>query len=404
PPATPTTITLASQLTVTRNLTINGNGRVILDANQTGRVMLIDDGTAAIMSVSISGITFKNGLVTGPGGGIYTKEHLTLANSIFTNNTATNSSGGAIHNETGATLTLSDSSFTANNALHGGAIHNIGPLSVSGCTFNANHANSTGGAIRSETTTTLTNSTVSGNSAPEGGGLYNYNSTITINNSTVAYNSASGSGGGLHLNQATLNLNSSIVSYNYNAANSAPDIYNYFSTINADHSLVATAAGHTITNGVNNNIVGQEAKLDVLKDNGGTTKTHMLLTTSPAIGTGDNPSGLTTDQRGAGFPRLITSIDMGAVETDTGQVIIPWTVNSANDSGAGTLREALENAPAGKVIDFDPTVFPPATPTTITLASQLTVTRNLTINGNGRVILDANQTGRVMLIDDGTAA
>ncbi|MDO9041283.1 MAG: hypothetical protein Q7U64_02925, partial [Desulfocapsaceae bacterium] len=81
PPATPTTITLASQLTINKNLTINGNGRVILDANQTGRVMLIDDGTAAIMSVSISGISFKNGLVTGPGGGIYTKEHLTLANS-----------------------------------------------------------------------------------------------------------------------------------------------------------------------------------------------------------------------------------------------------------------------------------------------------------------------------------
>ncbi|MDO8945974.1 MAG: hypothetical protein Q7U88_02315, partial [Desulfocapsaceae bacterium] len=132
PPATPATITLISQLTINKNLTINGNGGVILDANQTGRVMLIDDETAAIMSASLSGITFKNGLVSGPGGGIYTKEHLTLANVIFTNNTATNSSGGAIHNETGATLTLTDSSFTANNALHGGAIFNLGPLSVSG--------------------------------------------------------------------------------------------------------------------------------------------------------------------------------------------------------------------------------------------------------------------------------
>ena len=72
-----------------------------------------------------------------------------------------------------------------------------------------------------------------------------------------------------------------------------------------------------------------------------------------------------------------------AVETDTGVVSIPWTVSSANDSGAGTLREALESAPAGKVIDFDPDVFSPAAPVTITLASQLTINKNLTINGNG---------------------
>ncbi|MFH2124421.1 MAG: hypothetical protein ABIJ50_13190, partial [Pseudomonadota bacterium] len=78
------------------------------------------------------------------------------------------------------------------------------------------------------------------------------------------------------------------------------------------------------------------------------------------------------------------------------------TVTSSADSGVGTLRQAILDAVADETIDFDPTVFPPATPTTITLISQLTINKNLTINGNGGVILDANQTGRVMLIDDGT--
>ncbi|MBU4028354.1 MAG: hypothetical protein KKE10_14105, partial [Proteobacteria bacterium] len=80
------------------------------------------------------------------------------------------------------------------------------------------------------------------------------------------------------------------------------------------------------------------------------------------------------------------------------------TVNSIADSGAGTLRQAILDAVADDTIDFNPTVFPPTAPAIITLISQLTINKNLTINGNGGVILDANQTGRVMLIDDGTAA
>ncbi|MEE8163634.1 MAG: hypothetical protein V3T92_06485 [Anaerolineae bacterium] len=35
------------------------------------------------------------------------------------------------------------------------------------------------------------------------------------------------------------------------------------------------------------------------------------------------------------------------------------TVTSTDDSGPGTLREALTTAVSGDVIVFDPTVFPP---------------------------------------------
>ena len=46
-------------------------------------------------------------------------------------------------------------------------------------------------------------------------------------------------------------------------------------------------------------------------------------------------------------------------------------VTSAADSGLGTLRECLSNQVSGDVITFDATVFPPSSPVTIHLQSQL---------------------------------
>jgi hypothetical protein len=49
--------------------------------------------------------------------------------------------------------------------------------------------------------------------------------------------------------------------------------------------------------------------------NGGPTRTHALLTGSPAINTGSNPLGLITDQRGPTFPRVARgAADIGAFE------------------------------------------------------------------------------------------
>jgi hypothetical protein len=55
-----------------------------------------------------------------------------------------------------------------------------------------------------------------------------------------------------------------------------------------------------------------------LADNGGPTRTMALLAGSPAINAGGAVlGGLTTDQRGTGFPRVVGSaVDMGAYESD----------------------------------------------------------------------------------------
>ncbi len=46
-----------------------------------------------------------------------------------------------------------------------------------------------------------------------------------------------------------------------------------------------------------------------------------------------------------------------------------WVVDSTADSGTGTLREALQDAVAGDTIVFDPAVFPPGSPSTISVTS-----------------------------------
>ncbi|MDO8947551.1 MAG: choice-of-anchor Q domain-containing protein, partial [Desulfocapsaceae bacterium] len=140
--------------------------------------------------------------------------------------------------------------------------------------------------------------------------------------------------------------------YNYNAANSAPDIYSEGSTINADHSLVATAAGHTVADDVNNNIVGQEAMLFPLGNYGGSTQTHVLRDTSPCISTGSNALALTLDQRGSGFLRELDTVDMGAVEYMTNTLLS--VSKEGNGSGSVTSSPAGIDCGSECSTSFDP--------------------------------------------------
>jgi hypothetical protein len=75
------------------------------------------------------------------------------------------------------------------------------------------------------------------------------------------------------------------------------------------------------------------------------------------------------------------------------------TVMNTNDSGSGSLRQALADANDGDTIDFSVT-----TPATITLTSgQLEVSKSITISGPGANLLaaDANHNSRVFAINSG---
>jgi len=69
-------------------------------------------------------------------------------------------------------------------------------------------------------------------------------------------------------------------------------------------------------------------------------------------------------------------------------------VTSTEDSGLGTLRQALQDASLGDTITFDPSVFPPNNPTTIALSNALPEITQ------GSLTLDASDAGVIL---DGSA-
>src|SRR5205085_11466807 len=78
------------------------------------------------------------------------------------------------------------------------------------------------------------------------------------------------------------------------------------------HNLIETVSDFFISE--QGDITGQDPLLDpVLRNNGGTTQTHALLPSSPAINAGSNANTPVTDQRG--LPRIVAgAIDIGAYE------------------------------------------------------------------------------------------
>ena len=144
---------------------------------------------------NINNSLFENNTATNTGGAIYTKgaDNL-IQGSTFTNNLA--DGGGAIRNW--CNLTISDSTFTANTGRNqGGAILNSNAtIKIIGSTFTDNIANG-GGVIYQdkEGNISLHDSTFINNTARSGGVIVNINGTFTIIRSDFTANNARNNGG-----------------------------------------------------------------------------------------------------------------------------------------------------------------------------------------------------------------
>ncbi len=331
-------------------------------------------GTVTVTNSTLSGNS------AAEGGGIDNKGTVTVTNSTLSGNSA--AEGGGIDNEGGTLVRVADSTLSGNSANFGGGIENQGgtvtvanstlsgnsgpyfgggidnkggTVMVANSTLSGNSAYSSGGGIANEGgTVTVADSTLSGNSALrfDGGGIFN-SGTVTIANSTLSGNSAQSLGGGIANEGGTVTLNNTIVALNtrYGGTTSlADDIFGTVSTSSA-YNLIGIGGSGGLVNGTNGNQVGvANPLLAPLADYGGPTQTMALLPGSPAIDAGSNAlavdangNPLTTDQRGAGFPRVINgTVDIGAFESSGFTIAVT--------SGSGQSTSVLTAFPAPLVV------------------------------------------------------
>jgi CSLREA domain-containing protein len=215
------TLTLtAGELLLNHSVAITGpSGGVTVSGNNASRVFEV----AAGLTVSLSGLTIANGLVSSTsvarGGGILNAGSLSLTDCTVSNNQVAVSLTG-----TGSEDVLAQ----------GGGIASTGSLTLLRCTLSGNSATLSagnldygqangGGLYANGTMVTLTNSTIAGNSSVAtfsggsglvyayGGGLTSDNSTLNLSGCTISGNTATGGnsdgyGGGIHAYQSTVTL------------------------------------------------------------------------------------------------------------------------------------------------------------------------------------------------------
>lgn len=341
-------------LDITANVTIQGvsSASTIIDGNAADRVLQVFNNA----TVKLDKLTVRNGnLPNGNGGAVYTNGPLTITNSVFSGNSA--SDGGAILAE--GPVTISASTFSGNTATtaYGGAIDNSSQLTVTTTTFSNNSASNgsgSGGAIRNSfyaNSATITASTFSGNTAGDGGGAIYNSSTLTVRNSTFSANTAGYHGGAAIYNDATLTLTNSTMSGNTagHSLGGNGTLRNTYGTLYLRNTIIANttdsvdfASCGTISANVNNLIedgscspqFSGDPRLAALANNGGPTKTFALQGGSPASNAGDNATCEATDQRGTTRPQA-TTCDIGAFEA------IPITSATASNSGPANAGSAI---------------------------------------------------------------
>ncbi len=155
------TITVSSEVPVSKDTTIDGNNDITLSGGKTSRILhIMSAWNVATPLLRVQNLTFTNGFT-----------------SDVPNTTSTKQGGGAIF-EDGGSLTVIHCTFTHNQCassgqdVSGGAINGqgVGTLIIEGSTF-------------------------SDNSGSNGGGVGTQDENVTVVNSTFANNSATGTGG-----------------------------------------------------------------------------------------------------------------------------------------------------------------------------------------------------------------
>ncbi|MEZ6125600.1 MAG: choice-of-anchor Q domain-containing protein [Planctomycetaceae bacterium] len=362
---------------ITDSVTVTGPGadQLAIDAHGRSAILVVDDGDDnRRIDVSISGLTLRNGTAEN-GGAILSSENLTIDSLEIRDSRAVGhrpdfhgaelqgAIGGGVWSD--GDLTVRNSTIAGNQAGTGGGIFASGPLTVINSTVAANTVDTfvqttsgqTASGIHSNGDLTLLNSTIAGNTAildiaRHAGGLAVGSGNLSIVNTIIAGNT-----GVYYPNEP------------WRPETLVADLVGVISG-GVQHSLLGQVpTGSGLTTGSDGNVVGVDWKsvlandgvTVLLSDNGGPTRTIMILSGSEAVDAGDNAAVagvLDFDQR-LTFPRVndgnddqTAAVDLGAVELrrPAGRVLISSSTVSAQEGGTdGHYQISLDRTPTGPV-------------------------------------------------------
>ncbi|MBN3950895.1 MAG: right-handed parallel beta-helix repeat-containing protein [Nostoc sp. NMS7] len=263
-------------------ISLTGSGLSIIDdltieGINASKLTIKDDSVSRVFDIAKGVISAINGLTitntyngAGGGGAISNVGVLTLSNSIITGNTVNNN------------VTDSDGKTSS----YGGAIYNTGSLTVdySSITGNSVGYNITGnssidregGGIFNQGSLTVKHTTISYNNSNDGGGGIYSDGTITLNNSTISGNSADFEGGGIYAS-GTITVNNTSITSNTAAKGDGGGIYQLGngnllvnnSTISTNKASAGGAilGGYTGTITVNNSLINANSGGGIYIDN-----------------------------------------------------------------------------------------------------------------------------------------
>jgi CSLREA domain-containing protein len=410
------TITLGgSHIVITKRITIDGylnNPNVaFISGSNTSRHFYVQDNAA----LDLRNITLVQGNGKSADGQVGTTE------------------GGAIYVRPTATLLLNRVAIRGNAAYFGGAISlGSGTHSIINSSITGNSGSAASAIFNNGGSLYIANVTVSGNFTPDltnsGHAIWNQQSTgfTYIRNSTIVRNTATangGEGGGIfnRLN-GTLNIGNTIVAQNTDENGS--DIKNEAATIiSVGGNLIGDlGAIPACTFNQPKDIFGVNPLLAPINatSDGFPVQVHPLQAGSPARNGGLNEnavdplsnSPLTTDARGAGFPRIAdTTVDIGAFEDQSGNTSLIVTKKAdTNDLVCDvdcSLREAVHQASLNfgtDTITFAPNVFG-----TITLGGTEILIKNQSVNIVGynkaeTLTVSGNNATRIFNLDNSTVS
>lgn len=347
------------------NLTLNGvvvqNNTITSGTAGVG----IGTGTTSSKELTIidSTITGNNSsLVLVAGAGIFFNQTGTLdiQNSTISNNNLTHSTtadnGAGINMQSIDSFSLTNSIIDNNSTTaSGGGIYaaDVTDFSILNSTISNNTSGDDGGGIalvNYGTYTTIGNTTISDNTADNGAGLYvnttgNTSSQLTLYASTLYANTAQNGGGIFYEDVANfMTLKQNAIGANIGST-SSPDCYMVddltgYATIESYNAIENTdGCGFDFdsTNNINEDVVFSS---DGLADNGGSTQTVALQSTSPAINivppanckAPDTSITISTDQRSENRTGYC---DAGAYEyQDTTPPTFSGVSNAVKECGA----------------------------------------------------------------------